>query len=175
MKIYTRTGDDGTTALHPGGRVSKTHPRVEVYGTVDELNALLGVARSHGPQPEVDDLLAAVQRQLFTLGADLSTPSGTVEVPRVGPGEVLWLEGEIDRMSDPLPELRHFILPGGTRSAAQIHVARTVARRCERDALRLGVGDPMLLGYLNRLSDFLFVLARFENWRSGVVEAEWRP
>jgi cob(I)alamin adenosyltransferase len=174
MKIYTRTGDDGTTGLFSGGRVPKTHPRVEVYGTVDELNSVLGAARSSGPQPAVGGLLEAVQRQLFKLGADLATPGDNSKVARIDAADAGWLEAEIDRMTAQLPPLSHFILPGGTPAAAQIHVARAISRRCEREALRLEVGGREILVYLNRLSDFLFTLARFENWSSGVSEAEWR-
>ncbi len=174
MKIYTRTGDDGTTGLFSGGRVPKTHARVELYGTVDELNSVLGVARSSRPQPAVGALLEAVQRQLFKLGADLATPGGNAKVARITQAEVAWLEAEIDRMAGRLPPLSHFILPGGTAAAAQIHVGRAISRRCEREALRFEVGGRDVLIYLNRLSDFLFTLARFENWTSGVSEAEWR-
>lgn len=174
MRIYTRTGDDGTTGLFSGGRVPKTHPRVEACGTVDELNSVIGAARSSGPRPEVADLLEAVQCQLFKLGADIATPDEAAKVDRIGAGEAAWLEAEIDRMNGLLPELRRFTLPGGTPAAAQIHVARAVSRRCEREALRLGVGSREALVYLNRLSDFLFTLARFENWQSGVAETEWR-
>ncbi len=174
MKIYTRTGDDGTTGLFSGARVPKTHARVEVYGAVDELNSVLGIARASGPQPEVAASLDTVQRQLFKLGADLATAGEDSKVARIGAGEVAWLEAVIDRMTVQLPPLSHFILPGGTVAAAQIHVARAISRRCERDALRLQVGSRELLVYLNRLSDFLFTLARFENWVGGMSEAEWR-
>lgn len=174
MRIYTRTGDDGTTGLFSGTRVPKTHARVEVYGTVDELNSVLGIARSSGPQPAVSALLEAVQRQLFKLGADLATPGETGRVARIDAADVAWLETEIDRMTAQLPPLSHFILPGGTPVAAHIHAGRAISRRCEREALRLEVGGRGVLIYLNRLSDFLFTLARFENWSSGVSEAEWR-
>jgi cob(I)alamin adenosyltransferase len=175
MKIYTRTGDDGTTGLFSGERVSKTHARVEVYGTVDEMNSVLGVARSTGPQPAVASLLENVQRQLFKLGADLATPGHRARVARIGEADIEWLEAEIDRMTAGLPPLTHFILPGGTPPAAQIHVARTICRRCERDLVRLQLESPDTLIYLNRLSDFLFTLARFENWLGGVSELEWQP
>jgi cob(I)alamin adenosyltransferase len=122
----------------------------------------------------VSALLEAVQRQLFQLGADLATPGENAKVARIGDTDVAWLEAEIDRMTAQLPPLSHFILPGGTPAAAHIHVARAVSRRCEREALRLGVDRREILIYLNRLSDFLFTLARFENWSSGVSEAEWR-
>jgi cob(I)alamin adenosyltransferase len=179
MKIYSRTGDDGTTGLFSGERVAKTHGRVEAYGTVDELNSVLGLARALGPQPAVEALLAAVQRQLFKLGADLATPAaGGDKVDRITATDVHWLEVEIDRMTAGLPVLRRFILPGGTPAAAQIHVARTLSRRAERDALRVPANDPITpeaLVYLNRLSDFLFTLARQENFLAGHAETEWSP
>lgn len=174
MKIYTRTGDDGTTGLFTGERVSKTHERVDAYGAVDELNSLLGVARTAGPHPAVDARIETVQRQLFTLGADLATPGEGTKVARIGAAEVGWLEAEIDAMTAELPALRHFILPGGTAAGAQIHVARTVCRRAERQTLRMSEPAAGAVGYLNRLSDFLFTLARYENWATGVGEAEWR-
>jgi cob(I)alamin adenosyltransferase len=175
MKIYTRTGDDGTTGLFSGERVAKTDARVEAYGAVDELNSVLGVARASAPQPAVDMLLEAVQRQLFKLGADLATPGDSAKIARIGADESAWLEAEIDRMTAGLPALRNFILPGGTPAAAQIHVARAISRRCEREALRVEGCRGDIVIYLNRLSDFLFTLARFENRLAGVSDAEWRP
>jgi cob(I)alamin adenosyltransferase len=174
MKIYTRTGDDGSTGLFSGDRVIKTHPRVEAYGAVDELNSLLGVVRASGPQADVGMVLEAVQRQLFKLGADLASPHDVAKVARVGAVEIEWLEAEIDRMTAQLPPLTHFILPGGTPAAAQLHVARAVSRRSERDALKIADARREIGIYLNRLSDFLFTLARFENHLAGVRETEWR-
>lgn len=178
MKIYTRTGDDGTTSLFSGGRVPKTHLRVECYGTVDELNALLGVTRAHNPSPQTDTWLEQVQNQLFHLGADLATPLDAKAdwVVRVKEEQVRWLEALIDRMTGELPVLKQFILPGGTTAAAQIHVARTVCRRAERLAVALQTHEPLgeyVLVYLNRLSDFLFTLARWENQQAGLPESRW--
>lgn len=176
MKIYTRTGDDGTTALFSGGRVAKSHLRVETYGTVDELNAILGVVRTH--QPYGDDWLAQIQRDLFNLGADLATPMDTKSdwVVRVDEARIHWLEQLIDQLETDLPPLKNFILPGGTPAAAHVHVARTVCRRAERAAVTLQMHEainPQALVYLNRLSDLLFVLARWENHRAGLTEEKW--
>jgi len=178
MKIYTKTGDSGTTSLFSGGRVPKTHLRVEAYGTVDELNSILGVARAQKPHAQTDAWLAQVQRQLFHLGADLATPLNAQSdwVVRMDMGTVQWLETTIDEMTAQLPELKHFILPGGSLAAAQIHVARTVCRRAERIVVALqeqeAIGEQVL-NYLNRLSDFLFTLARWENMQAGIPEDEW--
>jgi cob(I)alamin adenosyltransferase len=176
MKIYTRTGDDGTTALFSGGRVSKTHLRVEAYGTVDELNSLLGVARAAGARG--DAWLSQIQRQLFQVGADLATPQDARSewVVRVDAAAVSWLEQAIDAMTAELPPLTQFILPGGTLVAAQLHVARTVCRRAERLVVALGTQEPIgdeVVPYLNRLSDFLFTLARWENLKAGTTEEPW--
>jgi cob(I)alamin adenosyltransferase len=178
MKIYTKTGDDGTTSLFSGGRVSKTHLRVEAYGTVDELNSVLGLARALGVQSQTDVWLARVQRQLFNLGADLATPLDAKSdwVVRMDADTVQWLEQKIDEMTAELPELKNFILPGGTTGAAQLHVGRTVCRRAERLVVAIqaeeAVGEQVV-HYLNRLSDFLFTLARWENLKAGGVEDTW--
>jgi len=179
MKIYTRTGDDGTTGLFAGGRVKKTHLRVEAYGTVDELNSILGLARALKPTAAVDSDLEHVQNALFHLGADLSTSldANAAWVVRVTPEQVAWLESSIDAMTAQLPELKNFVLPGGTPAAAQIHVGRTVCRRAERLTVALSEEDPInaqALVYLNRLSDWLFTLARYENHVTGVDETVWR-
>lgn len=179
MKIYTRTGDDGTTGLFAGGRVSKTHLRVEAYGTVDELNSVLGLARALKPVPAVDADLEHVQNTLFHLGADLATPleAEASWVVRVTPEQVLWLETGIDAMTTSLPPLKNFILPGGTPAAAQIQVARAVCRRAERLAVGLSADEsvnPNALVYLNRLSDWLFTLGRYENQLAGGDESIWR-
>jgi cob(I)alamin adenosyltransferase len=178
MKIYTRTGDDGSTALFAGGRVPKHHLRVEAYGTVDELNSAIGLARGLRALPGTDDRLHVVQRQLFHLGADLATPldAHSSYVVRVRPDEVLWLEMQIDTMTAEIPPLKAFILPGGVLAAAQIHVARTICRRAERVTTALSEVEPLspqTLPYLNRLSDFLFTLARWENHHSGTPEEKW--
>jgi cob(I)alamin adenosyltransferase len=179
MKIYTKTGDDGTTALFSGGRVHKTHMRVEAYGTVDELNSLLGVARSSQPTPKTDSMLEEVQNRLFYLGADLATPQDaqSAYVVRLEASAVEWLEQGIDKMMETLPALNHFILPGGTLCAAHLQVARAVCRRAERLVVHLmtqeEIGD-VPLHYLNRLSDWLFTLARWENHQHQISESAWR-
>ena len=178
MKIYTRTGDDGTTGLFSGGRVPKHHLRGEGHGTVDELNSALGLARALGTLPATDERLHRVQRQLFYLGADLATPldAQTSFVVRVPPEDIAWLETQIDVLTDELPPLKVFILPGGVPAAAQIHVARTICRRAERLVTALAEHEalnPQVIPYLNRLSDFLFVLARWENHQSGAPEEDW--
>jgi len=178
MKIYTKTGDDGSTSLFSGGRVAKTHPRVKAYGTVDELNSQIGVARAVGVSEKAADLLEKVQNQLFHLGADLATPfDGKSDwVTRMDAETVQWLETSIDELTGDLPELKHFILPGGTPGAAHLHVARTVCRRAERHVIELGQGEAIseqAAVYLNRLSDWLFTLARWENHQAGVSQAKW--
>ena len=169
MKIYTKTGDAGETGLFGGGRVPKDHPRVEAYGDVDELNAVLGMARSAEPMPRVDEVLAPVQRDLFSLGALLATPDlgkmrQHLEKARIDDDRIAQLEHAIDAGEEELEPLRAFILPGGTPKAAALHVARTVCRRAERRVIaldRAGAGiPPVVVRYLNRLSDLLFVLAR---------------
>jgi cob(I)alamin adenosyltransferase len=180
-RIYTRTGDGGTTRLATGKTVSKSDLRVETYGGVDETNACVGLARLHTAADEtLDPMLARLQNELFDLGADLSTPARADEshgaVLRILDTQVVRLEGEIDELNGVLPPLVSFVLPGGTPAAAALHLARTVARRAERDAVRLAetgeaVSGPALR-YLNRLSDFLFVAARFANDR-GATEVFW--
>ena len=181
-RIYTRTGDAGTTRLATGSPVSKADRRVEAYGAVDETNACLGLARVHlGADPELDAMLARIQNELFDLGADLSTPPKPDEadgaVLRVLDSQVARLEGEIDTLNDRLPPLQSFILPAGTAGAAALHLGRTVCRRAEREAVRLvESGEPVsgpALRYLNRLSDFLFVAARWANGQ-GRAEVFWK-
>lgn len=178
MKIYTKTGDDGTTSLFSGGRVPKTHLRVEAYGTVDELNSIIGLARAHHPHEQTDEWLVRIQRQLFNLGADLATPldAKTDWITRMDADTVAWLETAIDQMTADLPLLTSFILPGGSLAAAQLHIARTVCRRAERMVVALQSHEPLgdnVLLYLNRLSDFLFTLARWENLKAGIPEHTW--
>ncbi|MGH8046066.1 MAG: cob(I)yrinic acid a,c-diamide adenosyltransferase [Chthoniobacterales bacterium] len=175
MKIYTCTGDDGTTGLFSGERVPKTHPRVVAYGAVDEVNSLLGLARTSAAQPEVDELLRLVQMQLFKLGADLATIGDARKIERIGEKETRWLEAEMDRMMAQVPPLKNFVLPGGTPAAAHIHMARAVSRRAERDAMQIEDCRRDALVYMNRLSDFFFTLALYENHLAGVGEIEWRP
>jgi cob(I)alamin adenosyltransferase len=178
MKIYTRTGDDGTTGLFSGARVEKTSSRIEAHGSIDELNSALGIARAALPHPDVDVLLVTVQRQLFAAGADLATPlEAKAAIPRIAPTDTAWLETEIDKMTAALPPLREFILPGGTPAATHIHLSRAICRRAERDVLRLSAGEAIngeLPVYVNRLSDFLFTLARFENHLAGRAEEPWK-
>jgi len=180
MKIYTRTGDAGTTALYGGERVSKDARRVEAYGTVDEANALLGVARAQlGELGGFDALLAGLQSALFDVGADLATPESRYRsnIVPLAPADVAGLEREIDRLEAELPALRAFILPGGHPAAASLHHARTVVRRAERRVVELlhhEEANPLVAVYLNRLSDLLFVLARAVNAAAGVRDPEWR-
>lgn len=174
MKIYTRTGDDGSTGLFNGGRVKKTHPRIEACGALDELNSHLGVAAASRPADEVADALRQVQADLFSLGADLA--SCAEKSSALGEASVAWLEQGIDRMTAELEPLRNFILPGGSPAAAQIHVARAVCRRAERRVLALEEGEevfPFAKTYLNRLSDYLFTLARYENHLRDIAEPRW--
>lgn len=180
-KIYTRTGDAGLTALGGGQRVAKDSLRVAVYGTVDELNAQIGVALAAGLVPAVADVLTRVQNELFDLGSDLCFLEEDKQkwpLPQIEARHVAALEVTIDEMQGVLGPLQNFILPGGTVGAAQLHVARTVCRRAERETTTLardeGVG-PFVLAYLNRLSDALFVMSRFENHARGVAEPLWHP
>lgn len=180
MKIYTRTGDDGTTSLFSGGRVPKHHMRVECYGTVDELNSTVGAARTLHLSPDGDKDLKRIQHQLFNLGADLATPmdAKTSHIVRASADSVTWLEERIDGLTEMLPELKTFILPGGSPGAAAIHISRTVCRRAERLAVVLGEQEEIgenVIPYLNRLSDYLFTLARYENAYAGVRDVEWEP
>jgi cob(I)alamin adenosyltransferase len=180
MKIYTKTGDDGTTGLYGGARVKKASPRVEAYGTVDELNAVLGVARAGGVERAMDTLLAQIQVDLFTLGAELACLPGKEEklgMPLLGDGDAERLERAIDDGEAKLTPLQTFILPGGSVAAAHLHLGRTVCRRAERATL--AVEDPPVRGalivYLNRLSDLLFVLARLANTVAGEKDVPWIP
>jgi len=179
VKIYTKTGDDGTTSLFDGTRVSKIHPRVVAYGTVDELNACLGAAIAAGLTPALAAQVTEIQRDLFAVGARLADPrhkiAARVEKASISEADVVRLEGWIDALEDALPPLRHFILAGGAPGGAGLHVARTVCRRAEAEALRIGDGDveAVVLTYLNRLSDLLFVMARAANASAGVPEQIW--
>ena len=177
MKVYTRGGDDGTTALFGGQRVSKTAIRVQAYGEVDELNALLGQVAAELEEKDLGPLLVEIQTALFDLGGELATPGPKRPATgALGDADVLGLEGWIDRLSEELPPLRNFILPGGTRAAALLHSARTVCRRAERATVLLAESEELcavLIHYLNRLSDLLFVLARAVNRRAGVAETLW--
>ena len=178
-RIYTRGGDTGETGLVDGSRVSKANPRVDAYGDVDELNALLGLARARTLGADLDALVERIQRDLFALGARLADPRATSTggpgKTALGQDDVTRLEHAIDRLDAELPELRRFILPGGAEAGAVLHLSRTVCRRAERRLVALGAGaiDAIAVVYLNRLSDLLFVMARTANRRAGLGETEW--
>ena len=180
-KIYTRRGDGGDTGLFGGGRVSKSDLRVEAYGTVDELNAALGWATSQVDEQEIKDRLETVQEDLFVIGADLATspPTGKrprPKVPVLNVSRIGEIESWIDKADGELPGLNAFVLPGGLKGAAALHMARTVCRRAERAVVRLGTREDVsdrVIPYLNRLSDLLFTLARLENHRVGIGDREW--
>lgn len=182
MKIYTKTGDEGETGLYGGPRVRKDHLRIEAFGAVDELNALLGMARCEPLDDhsggEIDSLLARIQSELFDLGAELATPDPQRRGTKLITAEhVARLETAIDECDARLPPLKAFILPGGVRAAALLHVARTVCRRAERRVVSLAAIEPIsadLVVYLNRLSDLLFVLARLVNQTAGRPDVLWR-
>ncbi|MGE5834298.1 MAG: cob(I)yrinic acid a,c-diamide adenosyltransferase [Acidobacteriota bacterium] len=179
MRIYTKTGDAGETGLFDGTRVSKADPRVEAYGDVDELNAWLGVARAQGVAPDIGDSLVQIQRDLFAMGALLADPrhriAARVEKATLGDHDVARLEQTIDNLEATLAPIRRFLLAGGSPAGAMLHLARTVCRRAERRVVSLGSDavDPVVVKYLNRLSDLLFVMARAANSRAGVNEIEW--
>jgi cob(I)alamin adenosyltransferase len=180
VKIYTKTGDDGTTGLFGGERVKKASPRVEAYGTVDELNAVIGVARATQLEPWTDELLHQVQVELFTVGAELACVPGKEDklgMPLVGPAAAEQLEQAIDYAEASLPPLKSFVLPGGSPQAASLHHARTVARRAERAVLALAGPEARrdVVIYLNRLSDTLFVLSRRANAFAKVEDVPWAP
>ena len=178
-RVYTRTGDDGTTSLGGGARVPKDSARVEAYGAVDELNSQIGAAIAAGLDPALDRRLAEIQNDLFHLGSDLSSREGDKArrpVPKIEPRHVEALERWMDELSAELDPLENFVLPGGAPGAAALHVARAVCRRAERDAIRLSRSEPIggsVVSYLNRLSDALFVAARYENRKRGRPDVLW--
>jgi len=177
-KIYTRGGDGGETSLGDGSRVSKLDARIAAFGTVDELNAAVGVVQAGDCPEPIREVLARVQNELFDLGADLSVPMEREGRLRVTQEQVDALERDCDHFNAELPELKSFVLPGGSESAARLHVARTVCRRAEREALAASGAhaiSPLALVYLNRLSDLLFILARAANAAGGHEEPLWRP
>ena len=180
-KIYTRRGDDGSTGLFGGPRVRKDDLRVAAYGDVDELNSALGVAREEVPAGDLRALIDALQSELFTLGAQLATPDAEAApkaVPRITAEQIDRLEREIDRLTEELPPMKNFILPGGSRAGAALHFCRTVCRRAERKVVELAESSPVpeeALAYVNRLSDLLFVMARAANLRAGGREIPWKP
>jgi cob(I)alamin adenosyltransferase len=179
MKIYTKTGDSGETGLFRGPRVRKDATRIEAFGAVDELNAALGVVRTEPLPEEVDALLGKIQHHLFDLGAELATPDAAAQgMAMISDAHIQTLEAAIDRHEATLPPLTVFILPGGTRAAADLHLARTICRRAERRVVTLtgtehGEISASLVVYLNRLSDLLFVLARAANAAAGRADVSW--
>jgi cob(I)alamin adenosyltransferase len=179
-RIYTRTGDDGKTSLGDGTRLPKFHIRVTAYGSVDEANSALGLATLHVSDPDVGKLLGHIQNDLFDIGADLCRPEGKSAVARslrVTEEQVVWLENRIDHYNAALAPLDSFVLPGGSQASAHLHHARTVTRRAERDIVRLASEEPVnpaVIRYVNRLSDLLFVLARFLNDK-GDEDVRWQP
>jgi len=177
MKIYTKTGDQGETGLWGGKRVSKDDDRIQTYGTVDECNAAIGLARSVLANEDLDAQLYLIQNQLFVVGSDLASELKLDNVPRIQPADIANLEQEIDRLEAELAPLQQFILPGGTQAAAYLHLARTICRRAERWAVSLASHEainPSVIHYLNRLSDFLFVAARFANARQQTPDIPWQ-
>ena len=177
-KIYTRGGDAGETSLGDGSRISKLDARIAAYGTVDELNSVVGLALAADCPDEIGSVLGRIQNELFDLGADLSVSMEQDARLRVTQEQVDALEGDCDRFNTELPELKSFVLPGGSEAAARLHVARTTCRRAEREALVASGSyavNPVALVYLNRLSDLLFILARAANTAAGREEPLWRP
>lgn len=178
-RVYTRSGDDGTTGLGGGQRVAKDSPRIETYGTVDELSSAIGVAMALGLTPKLGEALARIQNELFNVGSDLcilEEDKAQMPVPVVEARHVDALERFMDELQAELSPLENFILPGGTPGAAQLHVARTVCRRAERLAVNLARQEavgPFVVRYLNRLSDALFVMARYENLKRGAPDVLW--
>ncbi|MCL6265304.1 cob(I)yrinic acid a,c-diamide adenosyltransferase [Flagellimonas myxillae] len=181
MKIYTKTGDKGTTALFTGKRVPKHHIRIESYGTIDELNAVLGLVRDQEIDTHSKDILSQIQHKLFTVGAILATEpnkENRLKIPRISDSDITFLENEMDQMNAELPEMTHFILPGGHTTVSYCHIARTTCRRAERTISYLHEEDPVpekLLSYINRLSDYLFVLARKLSKDLHAEEVKWIP
>jgi cob(I)alamin adenosyltransferase len=187
MKIYTKTGDTGTTALFGGTRVAKHHIRIESYGTVDELNSHIGLIRDQDIDPHTKEELITIQNKLFTVGAILATPpeketlkngEERLNIPKVSEQDITRLETQMDVMNESLPEMKHFVLPGGHTTVSYCHIARCVCRRAERITTLLneqqGI-DPRVLKYLNRLSDYLFVVARKLSYDLKVEEVKWIP
>jgi cob(I)alamin adenosyltransferase len=180
MKIYTKTGDEGNTSLLGGTRVPKFHPRIEAYGTIDELNSYLGLIRDHEIPAHYREVLAEIQDRLFTVESQIAKDPEiqlTRPLPEIHPEDIVLLEKEIDEMNETLPELTQFILPGGHPVNSFCHIARCVCRRAERNTIRLSQAqqvDPINIMYLNRLSDYLFVLARKLSQEFGAPEIPWR-
>ena len=181
FKVYTKTGDSGTTGLIGGTRVPKHHLRLEAYGTVDELNSYIGLIRSHEIEDKTRDVLFIIQNKLFLIGSRLATDESKSDLKQklpIAEEDILLLEKEMDRMDEKLPELNNFVLPGGSKLNGFCHVARTVCRRAERRANQLAIEidiNPLLLKYLNRLSDYLFILSRKVLLDVGADEIKWEP
>uniref|UniRef100_UPI004047E1A4 cob(I)yrinic acid a,c-diamide adenosyltransferase n=1 Tax=Roseivirga sp. TaxID=1964215 RepID=UPI004047E1A4 len=180
MKIYTKTGDSGTTSLLGGARVSKAHLRIDAYGTVDELNSFLGLLRDQPVNKNRKDILKEIQDRLFTLGAELATEpgKGNIVKPDLLDSDILRLEHEMDAMDADLPPLKNFILPGGHPSISYAHIARTVCRRAERTCIALSEESPVapiVIQYLNRLSDYFFILGRKMAKELNIEEVKWEP
>lgn len=180
-RIYTRTGDQGSSQLLSVGRVPKDHLRLTAYGETDELNSVIGLVRAHEPAPPVAEQLLIIQQQLFVLGSQIAVPNPDAvgfPIPQIMAADTERLERWIDALDSGLPALQSFILPGGSRAAGQLHVARTVCRRCERHLQSLHQAEPVpapVATYLNRLSDYLFTAARYENQQSGYDDVAWSP
>ncbi len=181
MKIYTKGGDKGETGLFGGDRVPKNSARIEAYGTIDELNSFIGLAITEVKSGEIKDLLTTIQNQLFTVGSDLATPindkTSKYDIPRVEESFFKNAEDQIDKFETQLKPLEHFILPGGTKSAAILNICRTVCRRAERRVVALKTAEKInenIIIFLNRLSDLFFVLSRFENMISGIPDVIWK-
>jgi len=181
-RIYTKTGDKGTTSLIGGTKVPKSHLRIEAYGTVDELNSYLGYCRDIISDDATKAALLEIQDRLFTIGSSLACDpikEPKMRIPDLRAGDIEFVEKEIDRMDSQLPPMRSFVLPGGHPSVSQLHIARCVCRRAERSCVRLELEslevEPMILQYLNRLSDYLFILARFTAMQLGADELPWKP
>ncbi|GAA4315288.1 cob(I)yrinic acid a,c-diamide adenosyltransferase [Nibribacter koreensis] len=181
MKIYTKTGDKGETSLIGGTRVKKSHARIEAYGTVDELNSFIGVVRDQEVNQKRQALFSEIQDRLFTIGSTLATDPDRdtkIQTPDLHEADILFLEKEMDALDQNLPPLRNFILPGGHVAVSFCHVARTVCRRAERLSIALQEDSPvddLIIKYLNRLSDFLFVLSRAISQELGAQEITWKP
>jgi len=178
MKIYTKTGDDGTTGLQGGKRVSKSNIRIQAYGTVDELNASIGLILSSKIDTDLEELLKSIQNDLFVVGSDLSNSDLSSKENRVTSEMVVNIEKNIDRLENDLPPITNFILPGGHEIASLIHISRTITRRAETQVISLdesGIVNEECKKYLNRLSDLLFVLARIVNKKNGIEDVIWKP
>lgn len=177
MKIYTKKGDSGETSLFGGTRVPKSNERIEAYGTVDELNSFVGLAASYNLSEQGTEYVRKVQELLFILGADLATPpSSKTRIERISEEDISFLENAIDKLEEELKPLKNFILPGGSQAGATLHTARTICRRAERATVACAESDNIsekCIKFLNRLSDFLFVIARYENKQAGVREETW--